>query len=180
MALEILEVLVGPALTNIEELIGTAQAWTSVERNDFCRNLEFCRSVICSIHYSTGLSMCTRYTWAGLPALYKEGPKETVWSGMNTDAEVDGLVVTPVLPNAGFALTDASDPRYQTVIAYRARYCDVLHRAAGALSQGRAEGEDHIDAISLLAKSIETCLSAYGMLHTTFTALDKAYSRLRE
>lgn len=99
---------------------------------------------------------------------------------MNAAAEVEGLVVTPVLPNAGFALTDASDPRYQKAVACRAKYCDVLHRAVGALSQGRAGGEDHIDAISLLAKSIETSLSAYGMLHTTFAALDKAYARLRE
>ena len=99
---------------------------------------------------------------------------------MNTEAEVEGLVVTPVLPNAGFALPDPSDPRYQKAVSHRTRYCDILHRSVGALSQGRAEGEDHIDAISLLAKSIETCLSAYGMLHSTFTALDKAYSRVRE
>ncbi|VDB99350.1 unnamed protein product [Peniophora sp. CBMAI 1063] len=163
MVLEILNKLVQPALDRVEDLISNAQTWTNVERNDFCRNLEFCR-----------------YAWAGLPALRKEGSKDTVWSGMNAEAEVEGLVVTPVLPNAGFALTEASDSRYKIAVSHRTKYCDVLHRAVGALNQSRAEGEDHIDAISLLAKSIETCLSAYGMLHTTFTALDKAYTRLRD
>ena len=81
---------------------------------------------------------------------------------------------------ADLGLRGSLRPRYQQVLAHRTRYCDVLHRAVGTLSQGRAEGEDHIDAISLLAKSVETCLSAYGMLHTTFTTLDKAYARLRE
>lgn len=43
MTLEVLDVLVGPSLRRVEELIETEKTWTNVERNDFCRNLEFCR-----------------------------------------------------------------------------------------------------------------------------------------
>ncbi|KAI0322307.1 hypothetical protein OF83DRAFT_1161297 [Amylostereum chailletii] len=159
---EILESLVSPALDKIERLLETAGTWDSVARNDFCRYLHFCRSA-----------------WGGLPTFFKEGPKTTIHPGLNLEVEVEELVIATPNVEAGFALTNFEDPRYRKAVKYRERFGSVVHRAAQALSQNH-EGEDHIDAVLSVARSIEVYLLDYAMSNDEFAKMQRAYNQAKD
>jgi proteasome activator subunit 4 len=83
--------------------------------------------------------------------------------------------------NAGFALSDSNDPRYQKASAHRERFGNMLHRAAISIALRRnSEGEDHIDAVLSIAKGMDVFLLEYGMSRSGYDALQKNYSQVRE
>ncbi|KAI0034963.1 hypothetical protein K488DRAFT_83562 [Vararia minispora EC-137] len=126
----------------------------------------------------THLTFC-RHAWNGLPTLFKEGSKDVIFPAINPEAEVDGLVVSQLLVSAGFALTDPLDPRHQRAVAHRRRFGQVLHRAVQLLG-GEHEGEDHIDAVLVVNRSIETYLTDYGLDPNDFAGQQKNYLTARE
>ncbi|KAL4243149.1 BLM10 family protein [Abortiporus biennis] len=160
--LEILDRIGTPSLDIIEKLLQTPEKWDNVDRNDFCRYLHAARSI-----------------WGGLPTLYREGNKDVKNACFNSEYEVEDLLVGRIQAKAGFALENPQDPRYQKVIAHRARFGDIIHRAAVALQQS-SEGEDHIDAVISVSKAIDVYLLEYAMTRGSFDALQKAYAPARE
>ncbi|TFY56124.1 hypothetical protein EVJ58_g7830 [Rhodofomes roseus] len=161
-ALEILDKVASPALDKVEALAKIADSWDEVGRNDFCRYLCALRSM-----------------WSGLSTLFQEGPKVVANPCLNTECELPELLVTPLDVKCGFALADPQDPRYQTAMASRTRFGEVLHSASAALRQLKG-GEDHLDALVGLSKSIDVYLLDYAMTRSTFDSLRKAYIQSRD
>ncbi|KAI9462941.1 hypothetical protein F5148DRAFT_1212253 [Russula earlei] len=161
-ALEILSHIVNPALDEVEALLSTSSSWDGVARNDFCRYLHIARSA-----------------WQGLPMFCKEPPKVVAETGLNLNSEVECLVVQSIDVQAGFTLTDPADPRHQMAYSQRLRLGRVVHEAALALKQEH-KGEDHIDAVMSVVKSIDTYLLDYALSRGDFDNLQKSYSTARE
>jgi proteasome activator subunit 4 len=160
--LDILDHIFKPALDKVEALLETTTKWDGADRNDFCRYLHTCRSI-----------------WSGLPTIYKEQPKSVPKPLLREDVEIAELIVSHLDVEAGFTLTDPADPRYQKVVAHRLRFGDVVQRAASALRQNTG-GEDHIDAVMSVARSIDVYLLSYAMTRGAIDALHKNYTQARE
>ncbi|KAJ7630604.1 hypothetical protein FB45DRAFT_746590 [Roridomyces roridus] len=160
--MDILDRIGKPALDKVEELLSKTSDWDAADRNDFCRYLNACRSI-----------------WSGLPTIYQEQRKDVVEPMIREDVEIPALIVQHLHVEAGFALKDPSDPRYQKVVAHRLRFGDVLQRAASALRQNTG-GEDHIDAVMGVARSIDVYLLSYAMARNTIDGLHKNYMQARD
>ncbi|KAH9081608.1 hypothetical protein EDB83DRAFT_2512470 [Lactarius deliciosus] len=160
-ALEILNHIVSPALDKIEALLPSAGS-KRVDDLQHGRYLHIARSA-----------------WQGLPTLYKEPPKSVVETGLNSDSEVERLVVQTIDVRAGFTLTDPTDRRYQMAHSQRQRLGRVAHDAASALMQGY-EGEDHIDAVLSVVKAIDAYLLDYALGRGDFDSLQRSYAGARE
>lgn len=119
-----------------------------------------------------------RSTWGGLSTFFKEQFKEAVNPCLN-DIELAEMIVVSLDMNAGFTLTDASDPRYQKAASYKMRYGDVCQRAAFALRQ-KIGSEDHIDAVIGVTRAIDTFMLGYGLNRSDFESLQKNYEQARE
>jgi proteasome activator subunit 4 len=124
------------------------------------------------------LHIC-KSVWSGLPTLYQEPEKDVVNPCLNEDIEVQSLVVSRMDVKAGFVLTDPEDHRYQTVSKHRARFGDVLQRAASVLRHNH-DGEDHIDAVMAVTKALEVYLLDYGITRSSFDSSQKNYAHSRE
>lgn len=120
-----------------------------------------------------------RSMWSGLATFMKEGHKEVKNPCFYPETELQELLVTPLDVKAGFVLEDPLDPRYQRAAAHRARFGNVIHRAATVL-QHNEKGEDHIDAVISVSKAIDVYLLEYAMTRTTFDSLQQAYTVSRE
>ncbi|KAJ6574754.1 hypothetical protein B0H19DRAFT_932973 [Mycena capillaripes] len=160
--MDILDRIGKPALDKVEGLLETTTKWDGADRNDFCRYLHACRSI-----------------WSGLPTIYQEQPKIVPEPLVREDVEIAELIVSHLDVRAGFTLTDPADPRYQKVVAHRLRFGDVLQRAAFALRQNTG-GEDHIDAVMGVARSIDVYLLSYAMTRGAIDALHKNYTQARD
>ncbi|OCH96671.1 ARM repeat-containing protein [Obba rivulosa] len=160
--LEVLDRIAAPALDKVEALLETAGKWDNVARNDFCRYLHAVRSI-----------------WSGLPTFIQEGEKDVVNPCINEGIEFPELLVSPLKVQAGFVLTDSSDPRYQRALAHRTRFGMVIHRAAQAL-QEQHEGEDHIDAVIGVSKAIDVFLLEHGMTRGSFDSMRRSYTQSRD
>jgi proteasome activator subunit 4 len=160
--MDILDRIGKPALDKVEMLLETTTKWDGADRNDFCRYLQACRSI-----------------WSGLPTIYQEQPKVVPEPLIREDVEIAELIVSHLDVQAGFTLTDPADPRYQKVVAHRLRFGDVVQRAAFALRQNTG-GEDHIDAVMGVARSIDVYLLSYAMTRGAIDALHKNYTQARE
>jgi proteasome activator subunit 4 len=144
--------------------VGTLIAFLLVELLDLpaCRYLYACRTV-----------------WGGLPTFIQEQPKEVVNLCTDNEIEMSALIASFLDMKAGFTLTDPTDPRYQKVVAQRLRFGDVCQRAASALRQNTG-GEDHIDAVIGVTRTIDTYLLGYGLSRADFDSLQKNYIQARE
>jgi proteasome activator subunit 4 len=91
--------------------------------------------------------------------------------------EVNGLLVHPLLVNAGHTLADPADPKYRAVEEYRQRFSSLCRDAASSIRQGSG-GEDHIDAVIAISKAIDSCLNEYG--RSGMESLEKSYISSRE
>ncbi|KAH9937428.1 ARM repeat-containing protein [Fomitopsis serialis] len=161
-ALEIVDKISSLALSKVEALAKVADNWDEVARNDFCRYLCALRSM-----------------WSGLSTLIQEGPKDVVKPCLNAECELPELLVTSLDVKCGFALTDMKDPQYQKALSLRTRYGEVIHGASVALRQLKG-GDDHLDALVGLSKSIDVYLLDYAMTRSTFDSLRKAYIQSRD
>ncbi|KAF8213422.1 hypothetical protein K438DRAFT_1750713 [Mycena galopus ATCC 62051] len=161
--MDILDRIEKPALDKVEALLETTTAkWNAADRNDFCRYLSACRSI-----------------WSGLPTIYQEQAKVVPKPLIREDVEIAELIVSHLDVRAGFTLTDPKDPRYQKVVAHRLRFGEVVQRAAFALRQN-TDGEDHIDAVMGVARSIDVYLLSYAMTRGAIDALHKNYTQARD
>jgi proteasome activator subunit 4 len=180
--LDILDNVISPLLDNIEALMDTAGKWDNVARNDFCRYVPAPASdhVFDEITASRYLH-AVRSTWAGLPTLLQEQTKEVVNPNSYSDIEVDGLLVSKIVANAGFVLSDPQDLRYQKAFAHRQRFGTILHRAVVTIAlRNSSEGEDHIDAVITIAKGVDVFLLEHGMSRSGYDSLQKTYGQVRE
>ena len=80
---------------------------------------------------------------------------------------------------AGFVLCDPSDPRYRKAAAHRIRFGEISRRAALTLREN-TEGEDHIDAVSVVVKAIDSYLLDYGLSKEGYESVQKNYATARE
>jgi proteasome activator subunit 4 len=122
--------------------------------------------------------MC-RAMWSGLATLIKEPTKQVAHTFQYIETELEELLVTSLDVHAGFALTDQSDPRYRRAAAHRQRFGEILHQAAIAL-RNKSGGEDHIDAVMAVVKSIDVYLLEYGENRHGFETAQKGYATARE
>ncbi|KAJ2928817.1 hypothetical protein H1R20_g8194, partial [Candolleomyces eurysporus] len=160
--LEILETIQKPTLDVVESLLADTSRWDSVARNDFCRYLHACRSV-----------------WMPLTTFIKL-PQPNVVNPCITEAyEVQAMLVSAIDVNCGFTLTDPQDPRYQRVLGYRERFGQIILRAASLLRQNTG-GEDHLDAVITVTRSIDTYLLGYGASRGDYEQHQKAYRAVRD
>jgi proteasome activator subunit 4 len=120
-----------------------------------------------------------RSAWQGLPTLCKEPPKNVVETGLNPGSEVDRLIVQTIDVQAGFALIDPEDWRYQMAYGHRLRLGRVVHGAALALKR-ECEAEDHIDAILSVVNGIDTYLLDYALRSGVLVNLKKNFVTVRE
>lgn len=95
------------------------------------------------------------------------------------DTESFQLVVSHLQMEAGFTLTNPSDPRYKEVSNFRTRFGDVCRRAASSL-RSDTEDEDHIDAVIGVARAIDVYLLDYGLTKSSWDSLQKNYTQARE
>lgn len=120
-----------------------------------------------------------RAIWASLPAFVKDQPKVVANSCILDETELPELLVTSLDVEAGFTLTDPNDPRYKLVVSRRQQFGQVILRAARALSNSRS-GEDHIDAVVIVTRAIDTYLLTYGLSRSDFDSMQKSYAQTRE
>ncbi|EJD04282.1 uncharacterized protein FOMMEDRAFT_167503 [Fomitiporia mediterranea MF3/22] len=160
--LQILEQIVEPLLTRIEDLLADTNNWDTAARNDFCRYLYAVRSV-----------------WAGLPTFIEEPLRSGEPLLQEEDGNTDNLRAFGLPVRAGFVLSNPEDPKYQTATKQRARFGRVIHQAAIAL-RGSHGGEDHIDAVISVLRALDTYLLEYGTSKANYTALQKNYVLARD
>ncbi|KAL0950801.1 hypothetical protein HGRIS_007566 [Hohenbuehelia grisea] len=161
-AIEIIEAVGVKLMDELDGLLEDTNKWDNVARNDFCRYLHACKAV-----------------WNGLPTFIQERDKECPNPLLYEGTELAELLVSSLTVNAGFTLTDPQDPLYQQVFGHRTRFGRLLKRASTALRQ-KTQGEDHIDAIIGVARSIDSYLLDYGMTRGTYDTLHKGYVQARE
>ncbi|KIY51336.1 hypothetical protein FISHEDRAFT_37321 [Fistulina hepatica ATCC 64428] len=159
--LEILDTIITPALDKVDALLDNVTSWDSSNRNDFCRYLVACRN-----------------TWSGMTTIFKEQLKHVV-NPCVTESECIDLLPYSLKIEAGYALTDPSDTRFQRFAAMRARFGRVCCRAADAF-KGRVDGEDHVDAVTALLGAMDVYLLDYGMLRRAYDSLQRNYAQARD
>ncbi|KAJ4489583.1 hypothetical protein C8J55DRAFT_557490 [Lentinula edodes] len=147
-AIEIFKRLIEPTLATLEHLLSESgddrdASW----RNDFCRHLSL-----------------VRYAFGGVPTLTKchVRPEDLAYAAETSDIldEIPEMLASLEALNAGFCLTDPSDPRHQYMSGLRWRFGDFLHRASVSLRQ---QGEENtVDAVHMLLRSIRTYMLEYG------------------
>lgn len=120
-----------------------------------------------------------RSAWAGLATFWQDQPREADNPCVDEETEIERLLVTPLGVNAGFALSDPEDPRYQKVSAHRIRFGEITARAAIFL-QGDHAGEDHIDAVMSVLRAVDVFALEYGMTRSSYDAQRKNYGQARE
>lgn len=135
-----------------------------------------------------------RSVWAGLPTILEE--RDDGESSETDDTDVRELHPIKLALNAGFALSDSSDPRYQAVVEHRRRFGTLLHRAVSSLSDN-VGSEDHIDAVigvlkvtlfpstpgectDQVLKAIDVYLLGYAASKASYLSLRKNYTMARE
>jgi proteasome activator subunit 4 len=178
--LEILDKVVQPSLDTLNKLLEVAPK----DRDNIWRN-DFCRYVVSIVaRYERRLNSplrrrlhLVRSSWSSLSTFYLEQPKTVVNSHLDA-CEIEELTARSLDVKAGFTLTDPSDPRYQSVVAHRARFADFLHRASVSLQQ--SGGEDHIDAVMSVTKGIDVYLLEYGMSRGSYQALKKNHNTVKD
>jgi proteasome activator subunit 4 len=97
---------------------------------------------------------------------------------LDNEVELVDLLVSHLHVKAGFTLTDPNDLRYQTVAKSRARFGNVIQRAASVLRKNTG-GEDHVDAVLGIAKAIDIYLLEYGFSRGNFESLQKNYAQAK-
>jgi proteasome activator subunit 4 len=107
--------------------------------------------------------------------LLKEGSK-TDFDSLETEYETPGLLVSTIGAQCGFTLEDPTDPRYGRAEVHRLHFASTLKSAAVALRQ-LTGGEDHLDAVIEVAKSIDCYLLDYAASRDTLDSMTKAYSQ---
>jgi len=142
-ALEILAQVGGQALDTVERLQQPDATRDKVWSNDFCRALTLARSCFMSV--------------ANMAEEDEEGGGA---AAMDCGDEVPEFIAIPPRFKAGFILTDRDDTRYRTVMAFRKRFGETLHRAAQSTQESAAE--DQIDCVKLLVRSIRTYMITYA------------------
>ncbi|KAJ4476678.1 hypothetical protein J3R30DRAFT_3759946 [Lentinula aciculospora] len=160
--LQILDEVASPTLAKIEQLLARVSSWDNADRNDFCRFLQVSKSI-----------------WAGLPTFLQEKNKVVQDHYQYDDTETLDLLITHFDVQAGFTLSDPTDPRYQRVSSCRTQFGEVILAAARSLRQKR-EGEDHIDAVISVSKAIDVYLLDYGLSKSHFDSVQKSYATARD
>lgn len=77
-------------------------------------------------------------------------PHHVAKNSLLTRDEIPEMLASLEALNAGFCLTDPSDPRHQYMSGLRWRFGDFLHRASASLRQ---QGEENtVDAVHMLVR----------------------------
>jgi proteasome activator subunit 4 len=99
---------------------------------------------------------------------------------LDEDTELQELLVSRMELEAGFALPDPTDHRYQIVSKHRTRFGNILQRAASFLRHN-SDSEDHIDAVLAVIKAIDVFLLDHGGIsRSSYDMLQKNYVKARE
>ncbi|KAH7880399.1 uncharacterized protein C8R40DRAFT_1165366 [Lentinula edodes] len=147
-AIEVFKKLIEPTLATLEHLLSeSGDDRDALWRNDFCRHLSL-----------------VRYAFGGVPTLmkYHVRPEDLAYAAETSDIldEIPEMLASLEALNAGFCLTDPSDPRHQYMSGLRWRFGEFLHRASVSLRQ---QGEENtVDAVHMLLRSIRTYMLEYG------------------
>jgi proteasome activator subunit 4 len=101
---------------------------------------------------------------------------------LDPDTELASLSGRSVQMNAGFSLTPG-DARYECLMQHRNDFGMFLHRASGSLRSdvdGRAAGDEHIDAILSVIRAIHTFLLDYAATRNAYATQKKSYEVVRD
>ncbi|KAJ3537454.1 hypothetical protein NMY22_g5581 [Coprinellus aureogranulatus] len=162
LIIDILELIQKPALDVVETLLDHTSKWDNVARNDFCRYLH-----------------AARCAWVGLSTIIKLPNMRPPNPLIAESYELPEMVLSHLDVNCGFALSNPEDPRYQKVLSLRERFGHVVLRAASLLRQN-VGGEDHIDALITVTRSVDTYLMGYCASRGQYETLQKSYRNSRD
>ncbi|KAF5384678.1 hypothetical protein D9757_006201 [Collybiopsis confluens] len=140
-AIQVFTELVEPSLLILDHLLDSDVERDAIWRNDFFR-----------------------YAFSGIPTFIRHHVRsEDLQNVVETSDILDEIpeMIASLEPlNCGFCLTDAEDPRHQTISALRQRFGKFLHQASVSLRQ---QGEENtVDAVHMLLRSVRTYMLDYG------------------
>ncbi len=95
--------------------------------------------------------------------------------------EVPSLTAESLRMKSGFALTK-DDRRYTIAVWHRERFGRFLHDASLSFSHSKSKdaSDDHIDAVMVVNKGIDTYLLDYGLTRTSYATQKKLYDSARD
>lgn len=180
----ILEEVIHPALNFLESLLNTpTKSRDAIWRNDFCRSAVLLRT----FHEKKFLILIlrtlyvVRSSWSGLSSIILLPSEEPTDPHLNPATEVAALTASSVRMIAGFCITNPKDPRFSVVVKHRNQFGQFLHRAAVSLGADSSEfGDDHIDAVLSLIRSIDTFLLDYAITRNAYASSKKSYESSRD
>ncbi|KAG9025662.1 hypothetical protein FRB95_009933 [Tulasnella sp. JGI-2019a] len=146
-SLEILSDIIEPVLKKLEASLGPDVRRDNIWSNDFCRSLCLVRDAL-----------------SGIPTLWQEytNDEEAYAAAATSDVfhELPEFIANVASIQAGFALDDPKDPRYQQVSNLRGRIGLFLHQAS--LSLRNKGDENTVPAVLILISTCRTFLMEYA------------------
>ncbi|KAG8737973.1 hypothetical protein FRC10_007440 [Ceratobasidium sp. 414] len=175
--IQILEEVVEPSLRVFNGAIDAPDSQRDgVWRNDLCRrvvNHVLRQNIPDLAHLICRHLHVIRSAWSGLATVILIDKSHTSNPLVDEEIETEELIPQAMTIQSGFALQDSSDKRYQQVLSHRARFGELLHRAAVALKT--TDTEDHIDLVMSVLRGIDTYLLDYGVTRDTYAGVKKQY-----
>ncbi|KZP00936.1 ARM repeat-containing protein [Calocera viscosa TUFC12733] len=159
--IDVLERLIKPFMEKLDALLAEDATRDSVWRNDFVR-----------------FTSTVRATWAGLGSLFQEEPKQGGLDLMDPKVELAHFTYDSPRPQDCFVLTDPKDPRYQKVVALRASWGELLHRASVSLL--KSGSEDFTDVVTQIVRAIDGYMTEYAVQRSSYDSDHKRYNASRE
>nr|XP_019009928.1 proteasome activator subunit 4 [Kwoniella pini CBS 10737]OCF48709.1 proteasome activator subunit 4 [Kwoniella pini CBS 10737] len=157
MALEIIGIA-DQATGKLNDLLETPSFGDKVWSNEFCRAINVVDKIL-------------RGTY-NLIAEIESRKTGSVKGGSYLPQEI----VTLLPPyKSGLILTNADDPRYQQVAAFRNRVGETLHKAATAMRTA-GQSDNSVETVKFLVTTIGTYLTAYGIRSKQFQNNQIAYA----
>lgn len=122
-----------------------------------------------------------RSAWAGLSTFILLPSEEFNDGYLDPKTEIPSLTAGSIRMTAGFCVSSPKDPRYARVIKHRDHFGSFLHRASAAMhNEGVAAGDEQIDAVLAIIRSIDTFLLEYSLTRNDYATSKKTYEITRD
>lgn len=131
--------------------------------------------------YILRLLYVVRSAWGGLSSLIMLPSEESNDPYLDANTELASLTATSIRMTAGFCVTSPADPRYSRIIQHRDQFGSFLHRASASMhSESSDAGDEHIDAMLAVIRSIDAFLLEYSTTRNDYASSKKSYEITRD
>lgn len=122
-----------------------------------------------------------RSAWAGLSTLILLPSEEFDDAYLDPETEFNSLTAGSIRMTAGFCVSSPKDPRYVRVMKHRDHFGSFLHRASASMhTEGADAGDEQIDAVLAIIRSIDTFLLEYSLTRNDYAVSKKSYEITRD